>query len=968
MTQLPLTFSIKRILRDLQEFQSEPIPWVSICMPNKDYPFVLHSNIMIQDGIYKDVLIPVVIRLPQDYPLSPPAANIAPNHPFDRFFHEHIIGGGTFGASICTDLLSNFGGFFSKFQENGKPIISGWTPVYTLSSILIQLQVFFADPDLPKSWLPTPEEITEMKQKATKFTFDIKISDGSESTTVTHSYNNPYPAFSLSVPETTTGGMEATTTSEVLKSLDETIEAKKYPSKGKKSKVLVVKQKQIEVFDQNENYHAQSTTSSQRMRFEIRNKLICPVTKNDVFSEPMPIFGYPIFIETDQFDRIWPTPVIEIISQEGLKFYKSQPTQSNYNLMTGNYTSVFGKEFNFWLPLYINEKHYIQSKDEVLDVILKIYNLVSQKEKKEKFEPKMVLKVLPPILVKTVIHLLKGDVHQSYAALDAYCQFYWLFMKLVTQFSELQQAIDDEVEQFINDEEFRHKRRVGDLGEFRFKLLLSKYGIHNKEINEAVLSEFFTRQVSWAKGKNVELKKGVQVINLVKKFMSATAVSNQFLIVQIETAKLMVNDLVRAKLEENFGVIDPVVLDQFMKKTKWIKRNVTDDWRVLVKSLELDEIIRSENEIKELIEIAFDKEEEKYSRWGQLKCSVTNLEFKDPKQPIFGYVIHTYPSFVLIPTLVCNFVPRDSQWIPLYINSEHFERAQKFFNKNIISIYHLMVHEKLEKPNLSQIIIKVFCHTLAQSTEKISLHRKVQFPMVIAYIQVLWTFWKVIERNEIIQKLLDEEVTMLIEKGKVKDLSWLELREFIVKLVLSKKSNDSLNTLYLLLEELIRRSAKSAIGNIRRNDNDGFDCQKFGKFSQEQIKLSLVQISLLKIVLQDNYRIQLDHRLGNLRGHEIQNIRSQLIDIYKQRYYDLWKNTIQVLDLQNIIKSQMEMSNLTREKYQEVIHEEKMEALQERKKIQTITTYSPIQSKSSITQTLSDLGMRFVVKVHKNKK
>src|SRR5689334_13611470 len=128
-------FTLKRILRDYQEIQEEPIPWASICIPDHQNPFLLHGNIMIRDGPYIDVLIPVIIRLPKDYPLSPPAANIAPGHPFTWDFHEHVIGGGPNGASICTDLLSNFQWFFKKFEVDGKPVVSGWSPVYTLSSI-----------------------------------------------------------------------------------------------------------------------------------------------------------------------------------------------------------------------------------------------------------------------------------------------------------------------------------------------------------------------------------------------------------------------------------------------------------------------------------------------------------------------------------------------------------------------------------------------------------------------------------------------------------------------------------------------------------------------------------------------------------------------------------------------------------------------------------------------------------------
>jgi len=66
-------------------------------------------------------------------------------------------------------------------------------------------------------------------------------------------------------------------------------------------------------------------------------------------------------------------------------------------------------------------------------------------------------------------------------------------MNLIREYPELQQSIDDEATKFLKDFSYRHKRQVGDLGEFMVKLSLSKYGIMNKEMNTALLQEFLTR-------------------------------------------------------------------------------------------------------------------------------------------------------------------------------------------------------------------------------------------------------------------------------------------------------------------------------------------------------------------------------------------------------------------------------------------------------------------------------------------
>lgn len=61
----------------------------------------------------------------------------------------------------------------------------------------------------------------------------------------------------------------------------------------------------------------------ENLRIEVANKLVCPITKLSVFdteNKKPTVFGYPIKIEKDRFGRLWPTPVIEIISKEGIEY------------------------------------------------------------------------------------------------------------------------------------------------------------------------------------------------------------------------------------------------------------------------------------------------------------------------------------------------------------------------------------------------------------------------------------------------------------------------------------------------------------------------------------------------------------------------------------------------------------------------------------------------------------------------
>ncbi|CAF5092725.1 unnamed protein product, partial [Rotaria magnacalcarata] len=80
----------KRIIRDLRDLDRFPVPGLGVCCPDESNPFLLHCNVLINDGPYRDIMIHLVLHIPEDYPLTGPAGNIAPGLEFDSTYHSHI--------------------------------------------------------------------------------------------------------------------------------------------------------------------------------------------------------------------------------------------------------------------------------------------------------------------------------------------------------------------------------------------------------------------------------------------------------------------------------------------------------------------------------------------------------------------------------------------------------------------------------------------------------------------------------------------------------------------------------------------------------------------------------------------------------------------------------------------------------------------------------------------------------------
>ncbi|CAF4775500.1 unnamed protein product [Rotaria sp. Silwood1] len=80
----------KRIMRDLKDLDKVPVPGLGVCCPDESNPFLLHCNVLINDGPYRGIMIHLILHIPEDYPLTGPAGNIAPGLEFDARYHAHI--------------------------------------------------------------------------------------------------------------------------------------------------------------------------------------------------------------------------------------------------------------------------------------------------------------------------------------------------------------------------------------------------------------------------------------------------------------------------------------------------------------------------------------------------------------------------------------------------------------------------------------------------------------------------------------------------------------------------------------------------------------------------------------------------------------------------------------------------------------------------------------------------------------
>ena len=450
--------SLKRINKDMKEITKSPNEGIGIISLNND-PMKYIVNIRLMAGIYEGYCIQLLLTFSENYPSKPPKILIYPGQAIDGQYHHHIFPDSSKDENnlhfkkFCFDLLEN--DFMSTSAEN-----TGWNPSYSISSLLLQVQNFLSDPDMPKNHLPNKSKIEELMKSMQNYQREFTLNEeNGEIKKIIHTWKAPYPEMYFKKDDN--------------KNIDGNI--------SNDSNI-----------EQEENI---------KKIKEIKDNLTCFMLKLNYIDDPEIMLGYPVIkCEGLGKNKIELYPIPELLTYEGFMAQIGKESSKLDYYFDTTFKSANNKYYNYWIPIYINKNHYEKNRTTILNSF-SVIKFGVKGIKEYDFQVEQIFEILPIILNKMIIGIFNGKSSVSSAFIICYFQFILLFMKLTEEFDyEYIKYLNHKLNLIHKNKYNVNKSIIPDIGDFLILLLFCNRNTHREVMKKmwyCIYEEFFARQIYW---------------------------------------------------------------------------------------------------------------------------------------------------------------------------------------------------------------------------------------------------------------------------------------------------------------------------------------------------------------------------------------------------------------------------------------------------------------------------------------
>ena len=438
---------LNRISKDLKEIAKSPLEGIGIVsLGNEAMKYIVNMKIM--SGIFEGYCLQLLLTFPEEYPIKPPMILIYPRQYLDNTYHHHIFESnvtdeeGRYFKKFCFDLLQN--DFLSTSEAH-----TGWNSSYTISTLLLQVQIFLSNPDFPNGYIPEKEKIDELIKSMDNYEKSFKIkNDKNEEIIKIHTWKNPYPEMYFQSNDNIKANEIVNNEDSKLKEIKENLTCFTsrlnyiderniilgYPiiTKRKGNKLIPIPEilsYDCFIEESSKNYSFESDSASNLMNFpniflrndsnNINEVILNNDNDNNINFIPLRLFPSRLIFE-DYFG----------IFERRINDYLFQNDVLNHSL----YKSASNEYYDNWLPIYINDEHFEKNKTTILNYfsIIKYGNIGL---KKFDFHPQYMFEILPNLLSEMIIKMDESNISSTF--LKCFFQYFLMFKKLERKYNQI---------------------------------------------------------------------------------------------------------------------------------------------------------------------------------------------------------------------------------------------------------------------------------------------------------------------------------------------------------------------------------------------------------------------------------------------------------------------------------------------------------------------------------------------------
>jgi ubiquitin-protein ligase len=425
----------KRLLKDLKHLLEEPIP-LAAARPCSDEDLTLWDGVVgveMEVTHFGCVTVPLhfLIDFPADYPQSAP--NIGFSFEFQyRGGAQYVMPDGRLKGKkvICLDVLGNFQNIHTEWKNT---VGSGWSPAYTATTLLVQLQSVLCDLG------------SQMSQKERDVTYQ---------SAVRFCEKNPGAVLELLDEEEIRerrgrcrlaarvakicGGDEI-----LAKRVEDFAEKAGFFADNGPLEGFLTLLSEVALAQKGSSGPASSSGGSE-LEAPLVDSNICCFATGKLYTEALLGVG----VSRERWNL---STAAELLSREAYVGGLRQSTNKS--------------PFEYFLPVWINEAHAAK-RSEWRDALKASYMEIGSKVFEVKDEDSAIIEVFPRLINQMIVEMMKPDAQKSaaIATFEAMCNFWRTLRWLVDSRPSLQEQIRTKLSAFVTDEAHRHKDKTPDLG------------------------------------------------------------------------------------------------------------------------------------------------------------------------------------------------------------------------------------------------------------------------------------------------------------------------------------------------------------------------------------------------------------------------------------------------------------------------------------------------------------------------